>query len=227
LSLQLLEELLEHVADSAAGDGRALVLDHRGPVFCAGVDMRESRRSTESGETHTSLLARLLTELWAYPKPVLCRVGGPVRGGGIGLVACCDVVVATGAASFAFSEVRVGVAPAMVAAVALRKVPLGLLLPSLLTGEPFDARAAERLGLVSSVSDDDGALGRVADAILLGAPGALRTTKSLARDLAGASVADVLRETQSLSAALFADAEAQEGMAAFAERRPPSWIVTT
>jgi methylglutaconyl-CoA hydratase len=189
--------------------------------------MRESRRSTESGETHTSLLARLLTELWAYPKPVLCRVGGPVRGGGIVLVACCDVVVATGAASFAFSEVRVGVAPAMVAAVALRKVPLGLLLPSLLTGEPFDARAAERLGLVSSVSDDDGALGRVADAILLGAPGALRTTKSLARDLAGASVADVLRETQSLSAALFADAEAQEGMAAFAERRPPSWIVTT
>lgn len=227
MSIQLLEELLEHVGRSAAGDGRALVLDHRGPVFCAGIDLRERQSLPPGTQAHTSLLSRLLSELWAYPKPVLCRVGGPVRGGGVGLVACSDIVVASRQASFAFSEVRVGVAPAMVAAVMLRKVPLGFLLPVLLTGEPFDALAAQQMGLVTMVADDEGetAIGRFVAAILRGAPSALQTTKREARRFSGDDISGVLRDTEELSAALFADVEAQEGMAAFAEGRPPTWAI--
>jgi enoyl-CoA hydratase/carnithine racemase len=205
LSLQMLEELLEHVA---ASTGRGLVLDHAGPVFCAGVDIRE--RQTKTG--HSQLLARLLRALTAYPRPFLCRVDGPVRGGGMALTACADIVVASERASFAYSEVKVGVAPALVLAVT--KVPSAPLLPWLVTGEPFDAETALRLGLVTRLGDS---LDPELVAIRAAGPEAIKTVKALARtgiDLDGA---------ERLSAELFAGEEAREGMAAFAERRPPAW----
>lgn len=223
LSIRFLEELLDGIGRSAAASGRALVLDHTGSVFCAGVDLRERQQVDGAAARHTELLAQALAELWAYPKPVVCRVDGAVRGGGMGFVAAADVVVATPDSTFGYSEVRVGVAPAMVAAVALQKVPLGPLLPHLLDGEPFDAETARRLGLVAAVGDDVDA---VVDALLRGGPEALTATKRAARDLAGASVAALLHETKALSATLFASAEAQEGMAAFTERRPPAWAST-
>jgi enoyl-CoA hydratase/carnithine racemase len=224
MSVQLLEELFEEVRRSAAGDGRALALDHEGSVFCAGVDLRERLARGGADATHTTLLAELLRELWAYPKPLLCRVAGAVRGGGMGLVACSDIVVASMRASFAYSEVRVGVAPAIVTAVAVPKVPLGALLPWLLTGERFDAAVAQRLGLVSRVAGDDGAsLAPELGAIRSSGPKAVRAVKGLARRLSGANIDETLREMEELSAALFADEEAVEGMAAFAERRTPAW----
>jgi enoyl-CoA hydratase/carnithine racemase len=209
LSLRLLEELLDHVR---ASDGRALLLDHAGPVFCAGVDLRE--RAVADG--HSALLARLLRALWAHPAPVLCRVAGPVRGGGMGLVACADVVVASAEATFAYSEVKVGVAPALVLAVTLPKLAPGPLLPWLLTGEPFGAETARGLGLVSRIGDGpDAELAAIAAA----GPEALRTVRRLALP----AVTAALAEAERLSAELFAGAEAREGMAAFLARRPPAW----
>jgi methylglutaconyl-CoA hydratase len=222
LSIQLLEELLDGVARSADGDGRLLVLDHRGSVFCAGVDLRERQALGAGGPSHAALLARLLRQLWAYPKPVLCRIAGRVRGGGMGVVGCSDIVVATPAADFAFSEVRVGVAPAIVSAVALQKVALGSLLPWLLTGEPFDAETARQMGLVTAVSED-GALDGYTASLLRGGPNALVTTKRVARNVAASALHETLVELESFSTGAFADEEAREGMAAFSERRAPSW----
>ena len=209
LSLRLLDELLDHVR---ASDARALVLDHEGPVFCAGVDLRERA----AGGSHSALLARLLRALWEHPAPVLCRVDGPVRGGGMGLVACADVVVASPRADFAYSEVKVGVAPALVLAVTLPKLAPGPLLPWLLTGEPFDAETAHALGLVHRVGDS---LEPEIAAIAAAGPEALRTVRRLALP----DVTAGLAEAERLSAELFAGEEANEGMAAFLARRPPAW----
>jgi enoyl-CoA hydratase/carnithine racemase len=222
LSLELMQRLLAAVRASADGEARALVLDHAGPVFCAGVDLRERAALGDRRPSHSELLAECLRALWAYPKPLVARVAGLVRGGGMGFVACADVAVASPAASFAFSEVRVGVAPAVVSAVALAKVPLGGLLPWLVTGEPFDAQTALRLGMVSRISDD-ASLAPELEGIRRSGPEAVRTAKDVARRLAGTDVESALREVEPISAALFAGAEAREGMAAFAQRRAPAW----
>ncbi|HEY9472891.1 MAG TPA: enoyl-CoA hydratase-related protein [Mycobacteriales bacterium] len=227
LSVRLLEDLLDRVAASAASDARALVLDHAGPVFCAGVDLRERRTLDAGAPTHSTLLARLLGLLWDYPGPVLCRVDGPVRGGGMGLLACADIVVASARANFAYSEVKVGVAPALVAAVTVPKVPLAPLLPWMLTGETFDAPTAHHLGLVTRLADETPSLEPETAALLRGGPQAVRTVKRLARRLAGVDLGETLTEMQDLSAALFDSPEAAEGMAAFAERRPPAWAPST
>lgn len=227
LSVRSLEELLDHVERSAAAGSRALVLDHTGPVFCAGVDLKERRTLAPGAATHSTLLARLLGRLWDYPGPVLCRVDGPVRGGGMGLLACADIVVASVRANFAYSEVRVGVAPALVAAVALAKVPLAPLLPWLLTGETFGASTGRELGLVTRIADEPVTLEPESTAILRGGPEAVRTVKRLARRLTGTDMAGTLAEMEELSAALFDSAEAAEGMAAFAARRPPAWTPST
>lgn len=204
LSLQLLEELLDHVG---ASDARALVLDHEGPVFCAGVDLRE--RAVKDG--HSALLARLLKALWEHPAPVLCRVGGPVRGGGMGVIACADIAVASPQATFAYSEVKVGVAPALVLAVTLPKLAPGPLLPWLLTGEPFGAETAHALGLVWRVGDS---VAPELAAIAAAAPQALRTVRRLALP----DVSAALAEAERLSGELFASEEARQGMAAFLGR---------
>ena len=227
MSVQMLEEMIAAVAASAAGTGRALLLDHEGPVFCAGIDLKERRAVGPDDRRHSTLLAELLRELWAYPKPVLCRIDGPVRGGGMGLVACADVVVASQRATFAYSEVRVGVAPALVAAVAFQKIAVGQLLPWLLTGEAFDATTAQRLGLVSRVSDDEGlSLDPELAAVIASAPAAVRTMKQLARRPPAFDFDECLEHMQAVSAQLFASPEAREGMTAFAERRLPDWAIS-
>jgi enoyl-CoA hydratase/carnithine racemase len=222
LSLGLMQELLAAVRRSAESDARALVLDHAGPVFCAGVDLRERAALGERRPSHSELLAECLRALWAYPKPLLVSVAGVVRGGGMGFIACADLAVADPGASFAFSEVRVGVAPAVVSAVALAKVPLGALTPWVLTGEPFDAESALRIGLVTRVAEDAPVEPEL-DGIRRSGPQAVRTAKEVARRLAGADVEAALLDAETVSAALFESAEAREGMAAFAERRAPAW----
>jgi methylglutaconyl-CoA hydratase len=224
LSVQLLEELDTGIARSVRGDARVLVLDHEGPAFCAGVDLRERRQLGADSDRHSTLLAHVIRELWDCPKPVLCRIDGRVRGGGLAIVACCDIAVASRRADFAFSEARVGVAPALAASVPIAKVPLGLLLPWLITGESFDAATAQQMGLIARVADDEEvSIEPEITAILRGGPSALQTVKRLARQHAGADVDTVLKEMERLSADLFRHPEAAEGMAAFLERRPPAW----
>jgi enoyl-CoA hydratase/carnithine racemase len=226
MSIQLLDELLAAVADSAESPGRGLLLSHTGPAFCSGVDLRERRSLGTDDDSHSRLLGELLARLWQFPKPVVTSVDGAVRGGGMGLLACSDVVIATTSSSFAYAEVRVGVAPALVMAVTLPIVPLRTLLPWLLTGAVFDASTALRLGLVTTLAEAP----RTAEAATLaalvkGAPGAQAAVKRIARAAVGVDVAAELARMTAESAALFTTPEAVEGMAAFAQRRPPAWAV--
>jgi len=223
LSIALLTELLSAVRDSAAGSARGLVLTHSGPAFCAGVDLKERARLDRSDARHSELLAALLRELWHYPKPVVAMLDGVVRGGGLGLVACADIVLATRQSSFAYSEARVGVAPALVMAVTLPTGDGRRLLPHLLDARTFDADQAREIGLVSTVVSDQEAVDDTLEALRSGAPGALVTIKRLARQWSATDVDELLEEATALSAELFGAAEATEGMAAFAERRRPRW----
>lgn len=226
LSLDMLAQLLDAVRASAAGTSRGLVLTHAGTAFCAGVDLKERSGLARSDSAHSDLLSLLLRELWAYQKPVVAMVDGATRGGGMGLLACADIVLAVEGSTFAYAEARVGVAPALVMAVTLSSTDSRSLLPHLLGAGPFDARTAQRLGLVSEVlpSRDVGALDDTLNALRSGAPGALITIKRLAREWSAPQVDRLIREMTTLSAQLFATQEAAEGMAAFAQRRPPSWL---
>jgi enoyl-CoA hydratase/carnithine racemase len=225
LSLELLAHLRDAVRASATGPARGLLLTHVGPSFCSGVDLKERRALPRTDTAHSALLADLLRDLWAYPKPVVVAVDGAVRGGGLGLLACADVVLATSGSTFAYSEARVGVAPALVMAVTLPLSDTRRLMPHLLGAGPFSADVAHSLGLVSTVlpEPDDSAVDAVLDGVRRGAPAALATIKRLARQWSETDMESLIEEMTVLSADLFAGDEAAEGMAAFAEHRDPSW----
>jgi enoyl-CoA hydratase/carnithine racemase len=224
LSIAMMEGLVAAIERSARRSARVLVLDHTGDVFCAGVDLKERLAMKDDPHRHSQLLGRLLAALWNYPSPVICRIAGRSRGGGMGLAACSDMVVCSPGSDFAFSEVRVGVAPALVGTFSLAGISSRALKPWLLTGESFDAREALRLGLITRIATDDAtSIDPELTASLKGAPESQRVTKRLVRELAGEAPGNALAAMQQLSAELFATDEAAEGMAAFRERRPPAW----
>jgi enoyl-CoA hydratase len=227
LSLAVMDQLLAGIAASAAGGGRGLLLTHSGSSFCSGVDLRERRALGPDDDSHSRLLAELFMRLWEYPKPVVVTVNGAVRGGGMGLLACGDVVVASPESTFAYSETRVGVAPALVMAMTLPGIPVRRLLPWLLSGEVFGSKDALDLGLVTSVEGSPAAAAEnVVGKLTLAAPKAQATTKRLSRTLRGVDLTRTIADMTAESAALFTSEEAREGMQAFAERRLPAWART-
>jgi len=227
LSRRLRGELAAHLEAAIADDAvRVVVLTHTGRVFCSGMDLTESRgaAATDQGVRE---FPRILQTLWDSPKPVVARLSGPARAGGVGLVAACDIAVAAQEASFAFSEVRLGLAPAVISVTVLPRLLPRAAHELFLTGEVFDAARAAAVGLVNSaVPADrlDAEVTRYVQALRLGAPGALAVTKRLLRD-AGGDRAQRFAEMLALSARLFAGEEGQEGVRAFAEKRPPAWAV--
>jgi enoyl-CoA hydratase len=226
LSRRLVEELSAGLTAAADDDGvRAVVLTHTGRTFCAGADLREA--SGEGGlEQGTAQMVALLRQIVDLPKPVLARVNGQVRGGGLGLLGACDLVVAGPQSSFAFTEVRLGVAPAIISLVIGPRMPERLAARFFLTGETFDAATAERAGLVTEAVDDvDAALDVLLDALRLGSPQGLAATKPLTTGRVRAALEADAEAVQRLSAQLFASAEAREGITAWAQKRPPSWFV--
>jgi enoyl-CoA hydratase/carnithine racemase len=229
MSVDLLTRLRDAVRASTTSPARGLLLAHTGTSFCAGVDLKERRSLPRTDSTHSLLLADVLRDLWAHPKPVVAVVDGAVRGGGLGLLACADVVLATSRSTFAYSEARVGVAPALVMAVTLPLSDSRRLMPHLLAARPFDADVAHSLGLVSRVLPevDDAAVDVLLDDLRRGAPGALATIKRLAHQWSEADMDRLIGEMTALSADLFAGDEAAEGMAAFAGRRDPSWRLSS
>lgn len=229
LSLQLLSQIAQSVEVSAAGDSRGIVLSHTGTTFCSGVDLRERRALGPDDDSHSRLLGELFLALWNYPKPLVIAVDGAVRGGGMGMLACADVVIASADSTFAYSEVRVGVAPALVMAVTLPVIAQPGILPLLLSGDTFGTDVAHRLGLVTAIDDAPRSTGlREAVARLTAAaPRAQARTKALFRAAHEIDMAAAIRASTRESAALFISAEAIEGMASFADRRPPSWSVTS
>lgn len=220
---------LEKSLDAALADDRArlIVLTGAGPVFCSGADLKEMGTGGGGGQgAGPGGLVRILKSIWHSPKPVIARVGGPARAGGIGLVAACDIAVSVDTATFAFSEVRVGVIPAIISVVTLPKLGLAKGMELFLTGDTFDAGEAVRLGLLNAAvpSDQlDEYIDRYADSILKGAPGAVTGCKRLVREVPGMALDPAFELTSKWSAEYFVSEEAREGMAAFREKRPPRW----
>lgn len=229
LSAQLRRELLAHLDTALSDDAaRVIVLSHTGRVFCSGMDLKETRGAgvTEQGVNE---VPAILTTIWNSPKPVVARVAGPARAGGVGLVSACDIAVAAEDATFAFSEVRIGVVPAVISVTVLPRLLARAAHELFLTGETFDAARAVTVGLVNSAVPADGLdaeVARYAEMLRLGAPGALAATKEMLRGERPSSMPEQFAQMQELSARFFTGAEGQEGMAAFAEKRKPAWAQT-
>ncbi|MGH3611090.1 MAG: enoyl-CoA hydratase-related protein [Pseudonocardia sp.] len=228
LSAQLRRELIAHLDTALVDDAvRVVVLTHTGPVFCAGMDLKESRGAGAQAQG-VAELPRILETLWTSGKPVIARLGGPARAGGVGIVAACDIAVAAVDATFAFSEVRIGVVPAVISVTVLPRLAPRAAHELFLTGETFDAHRGARIGLLNSAvpADElDAEVARYVEMLRLGAPGALAATKQMLRDGRPLALGAQFAEMLELSARHFAGEEGQEGMRAFAEKRPPAWTV--
>jgi methylglutaconyl-CoA hydratase len=226
LSAQLRRELLTHLERSIDADAvRVIVLSHTGRVFCSGMDIKESRGAGAQDQGVNEVPA-ILGRIWTSPKPVIARVAGPARAGGVGLVAACDIAVVAEDATFAFSEVRIGVVPAVISVTVLPRLLPRAAHELFLTGETFDGHRAVQIGLVNSAVpafDLDIEVARYVEMLRLGAPGALAGTKEMLRRERPATLDAQFAEMQELSARFFAGEEGQEGMRAFAEKRKPAW----
>ncbi|MFD9218544.1 enoyl-CoA hydratase family protein [Streptomyces sp. NPDC060064] len=219
LSARLVGELAQALTDCGKDETvRAVVLTHTGSTFSAGADLK----APPNPYTFVGLLRQIVT----LPKPVVARVTGHVRAGGLGLLGACDIAAATSAADFAFTEVRIGVAPAVISLPLLPRLDPRAAERYYLTGERFDAAEAARIGLITLTADDvDVALGPVLDGLRRASPQGLAASKQL---LAARVLETFDRDAEDLvqrSASLFASAEAREGMTAFLERRDPAWVL--
>lgn len=209
---------------------RAIVLTGAGPSFSAGADIASMRASldltTEENRADAGRLADLFETIDACPRPTIARVNGAAYGGGVGLVATCDIAVAAAGATFAFSEVRLGIAPAVISPYVLRRIGEANARALFLTGTRFDAERACAIGLVHHVALPDQLDAAVAEqtaAIRAAAPGAVAATKALVRQLRGLATPDAREATTALIARLRTGAEGQEGLRAFLEKRKPAW----
>lgn len=229
LTADTMASLREHLRDAAADDGvRVVVLTGEGTTFCAGADLAGAAGADAASFASSGpvALVAVLEAMLEHPKPIVARVQGHVAGGGNGLVAAADIAVAAESARFAFSEVRVGVAPAVISVVCLARMRPTDARELLLTGERVSAQRVRDAGLVTAVAEDD-ALDAVVSSyvaqLLLGGPQALARTKELLRRVPSMPRDEAFAWTAELSAALFSSDEAREGMTAFLSRRSPGW----
>jgi enoyl-CoA hydratase len=219
LTARLVGELTEALGKCAQDeDVRAVVLTHTGSTFSAGADLK----SPPNPYTFVGLLRQIVT----LPKPVVARITGHVRAGGLGLVGACDIAAAGSDSDFAFTEVRIGVAPAVISLPLLPRMEPRAAGRYYLTGERFDAAEAVRTGLLTLTADDvDTALAPLLDGLRRASPQGLAASKGLVT----ARVLETFdRDAEDLvqrSASLFASSEAREGMTAFLERRDPAWVL--
>ena len=215
----LIRELTEAFED--VGDARAVVLAGDGETFCAGADIEWQRSSIdlsyEENVEDAARLARMMSVLDACPAPLVVRVQGYALGGGSGLVACADIAVASTDAVFGFSEVKLGIIPAVISPFVLAKIGAQAR-RYFLTGERFDADTALRIGLVHEVAAElDGTVERIVAEILTSGPEAVRAAKALVREQPPAA------DLPHVAARRRTSAEGQEGLRAFLEKRPSAW----
>lgn len=227
LVTQLHEGLREAAADPAV---RAVVLGHTGGTFCAGADLSEAGGGDpfELAVARAKEMTELLRAIVSSPRPVIGAIDGHVRAGGFGLVGACDMVVAGPRSTFALTEARIGVAPAIISLTLLPKLSARAAARYYLTGETFGASEAAEIGLITLAADDvDSAVaGLVAD-VGRGSPQGLAASKALTT---AAVLEGFDRHAERLteeSARLFVSDEAREGMLAFLQKRPPSWVSDT
>jgi methylglutaconyl-CoA hydratase len=224
---------LSAAAREAAADEtlRAVVLGGAGKAFCSGADLawmakavaytrEENRRDAED-------LARMLSALDALPVPLIGRVHGAALGGGSGLVAVCDIVVAADDTAFGFTEVKLGIIPAVVSPFVIQKIGPGAARELFLTGARFSAKRARRIGLVHAVVPEeelDETIGGFLEELATSAPQAIAAAKQLIRDVYGAQAAEVSGLTTTRIAEQRVSEEGQEGLRAFLEKRKPRWM---
>jgi methylglutaconyl-CoA hydratase len=229
-TLGMLGDTLAHCA--ADTHVRMLQLTGSGNAFCAGADLTEMQAQAHASEeenlAHARILAKVLSALDSFPKPTLARVNGDGYGGALGLIAACDIVIAVDSAKFAFTEVRLGIIPAVVSPFVLAKISESAALRYFLTAETMSAATLKQIGLAHETvpaNELDATCTAIIDAILKGAPGAQAAAKALIRDAQQApsqrGVAAMDMATR--LAKLRVQAEAQEGFAAFFAKRKASW----
>jgi enoyl-CoA hydratase len=227
LSTALVNQLHQGLRDAAADPAvRLVVLGHTGNTFCAGADLGEAG----GGDPFDMAVARaremtaLLRAIVSSPLPVIAAVDGHVRAGGLGLVGACDIAIAGPRSTFALTEARIGVAPAIISLTLLPKMSARAAARYYLTGETFDAAQAAEIGLITTAADDvDAAVTKVVADVSRGSPQGLAASKALTT---AALLEGFDRDAERLSeesARLFVSDEAREGMLAFLQKRPPSW----
>jgi len=225
----LIAELTDAVArvDRSA---RAVVLQSEGDTFSAGADVEWMRGmadySLDDNLADSRALAGMFRALYDLEMPLVARVQGAAIGGGAGLVAVADIAVASTEATFAFSETRLGILPAVVSPYVVRKIGPTRATALFVTGSRIDARRAHEIGLVERLvepSDLDAAVGRVLDAIVSGGPKAVNAAKRLVREVEGRPLDEVAELTVKRIADIRVSHEGQEGLRAFLERRDPRW----
>jgi enoyl-CoA hydratase len=224
LSSALVGAVTEHLATVRADESvRAVVLTHTGSTFCAGADLEE--QSSEGGPAAgTRRMLALLRALIELPKPVIVSLDGHARAGGIGVVGASDIAIAGPASTFAFTEVRLGLAPAIISLTTLTRMTDRAAARYFLTGETFDAAAAAAAGLVSAaVGDPASELATICAALRSCSPQGLAATKPLTSAATLAAFDARADQVQELSQRLFESEEAGEGMTAFLHKRPPRW----
>ena len=228
LSTPLMRQLLDGLAGALADPSvRAVVLSHTGPVFCSGADLKETAEAQADGRVPAEMLADVLVAIRQAEKPVVARIAGPARAGGLGVIAAADIAVCTREATFAFSEVRIGVIPAVISATVLPRLTSRAAAELYLTGNVFNGVRAAEIGLVTAAvpaEELDGAVAGYCDALVRGGPLALAGTKQLLHRAPPGDVRADLAGLSALSAGYFKSAEGREGIAAFREKRPASWV---
>ena len=228
---QVIDEITRWAAAVAEDDEvRVAVLAGAGKAFCAGADLTWMSRMVsythDENVQDASTMAKMYASLDHLPIGLIGRVHGAALGGGAGLVAVCDIVVAESQATFGFTEVKVGIVPAVISPYVLTKVGLSAARELFLTGMRFDAARAKEIGLVHAVAPEeqlDACVGKYVSELLTAAPGAISTAKELLRKVWGRPVQDVTGITTDTIAARRVSEEGQEGMKAFLEKRKPSW----
>ncbi len=234
---QLIAELSEALEDirtardeAPEGGPRVLILTGAGETFCAGADMNWMRRSAactqDENEADAKRMASMLRALDELPIPTIARVNGASLGGGMGLLACCDIGVTVDTAQFGFTEARLGIAPAVISAFVIPKIGAAAARRYFLTAEIFGAAEAKAMGLVHEVVPAGGldqAVERFVAALLGNGPRAVSAAKLLIRNALDRSRKETIENAVRAIAALRVSPEGQEGLGAFLEKRPPSW----
>jgi len=226
-------ELTETFRSLGADPGvRAIVLAGEGPAFCAGADLdwmrRMSRYSHDENRDDAMKLATMLRTIHECPKPVIARVHGPAFAGGVGLVAACDVAIASLTAEFCLTETKLGLIPATIAPYVIRAMGANQARRYFLTAEKFDASEAFRIGLVHNIvppDELDATVNEMLGALMLTSAQAVTEAKRLVRDLAFRPIDDaVVADTAERIAAIRQSSDGREGIASFLEKRKPRWV---
>lgn len=228
---QLIAELTHAFRTFGADDSvRIILLAAEGKSFCAGADLNWMgamvHYSREQNVQDAGAMADMFEAIDLCPKPVIARVHGAAMGGGAGLVAACDLAFAVPEATFAFSEVRLGMIPAVISPYVMRKTGYGHARALFLTGERFDAKTAFRIGLlyrILPVEELDAGIQETMNALLRNGPQAMAAVKALLREIAGRAPEEVRKLTIQRIADLRVSPEGQEGIRAFLEKREPGF----